>query len=214
MIVHKILDSVFATWSNIAVLRVIAKVKIGLSGREIAKQAGMSASSCLETLTSLENLNLVTRQRGGREHFFYLNREHYIVKKVVIPNLNFEKKFPEVIYSDIKNELGEHSISLIIFGSTARAEERIESDLDICAVFTNAINKRRMENSMTTLNSLLFKKYGISVSPFYISEKEFRNRAKMKKEPVVDIVKEGKTISGKTIRELVHVKKDNKKTSR
>lgn len=72
MIIHKVLDNVFATWSNIAVLRVISKVRIGLSGREIAKQSGMSAPSCLESLSSLENLNIVTRQRGGREHFFFL----------------------------------------------------------------------------------------------------------------------------------------------
>lgn len=92
MIIHKVLDNVFATWSNIAVLRVISKVRIGLSGREIAKQSGMSAPSCLESLSSLENLNIVTRQRGGREHFFFLNREHYIVNKIIIPILNAENK--------------------------------------------------------------------------------------------------------------------------
>lgn len=77
MIVHKILDSVFATRSNIAVLRVISKVKIGLSGREIAKQAVLSAPSSLKALTAMENLNLVKRERGGRDHFFYLNGKYY-----------------------------------------------------------------------------------------------------------------------------------------
>ncbi len=70
MVIHKILDNVFATWSNIAVLRVLKEVKIGLSGREIAKQAGISAPTSLDALSSLENLNIVSRQRGGREHFF------------------------------------------------------------------------------------------------------------------------------------------------
>lgn len=119
MIIHKVLDNVFATWSNIAVLRVISKVRIGLSGREIAKQSGMSAPSCLESLSSLENLNIVTRQRGGREHFFFLNREHYIVNKIIIPILNAENKFTTSIYTDIKAKLGKQTISLIVFGSTA-----------------------------------------------------------------------------------------------
>ncbi len=204
MIIHKILDNVFATWSNIAVLRVLNRVKTGLSGREIAKQANMSAPSSLEALSSLENLNIVTRQRGGREHFFFLNREHYIVRKIIIPILSSERKFSESIYLDIEKELGRHSLSLIVFGSTARSEEKTESDLDLCIVFSGAGMKNKIENIITELNLSLFKKYGVSLSPFFISEAEFKNRARTKKPPVSDIIRDGIVISGKTIRKLLN----------
>lgn len=204
MIVHKILDNVFATWSNIAVLRVLNKVKTGLSGREIAKQANMSAPSSLEALSSLENLNIVNRQRGGREHFFFLNREHYIVKKIIIPILSSEKKFAVTIYSDIEKVLGKHSSSLIVFGSTARNEEKIESDLDLCIVFNGTGEKSKGENTITEVNLSLFRKYGVSLSPFFISEKEFKKRAKIKKSPVSDIIRDGIVISGKSIRKLLN----------
>ena len=204
MIVHKILDNVFSTWSNIAVLRVINKVKIGLSGREIAKQAEMSAPSCFEALSALENLNIVTRQRGGREHFFFLNREHYVVKKIVILILNSERKFAESIYSEIKEGLGKHTSSLIIFGSTARREEKIESDLDLCVVFGNSGSKSKIESIITNISLSLFRKYGVSLSPFYISEREFVRRAKNKRSPVNDILKDGLVVSGKTIKELLN----------
>jgi len=204
MIIHKILDNVFATWSNIAVLRVLNKVKTGLSGREIAKQANMSAPSSLEALSSLESLNIVTRQRGGREHFFFLNREHYVVKRIIIPILNSEKKFAESIYLDIDKELGNHSLSLIVFGSTARGEEKIESDLDLCIVFSNLKMKSRIEHSITDLNFSLFKKYGVSLSPFFISAAEFKERARTEKPPIADVIRYGKVISGKTIRRLLN----------
>ncbi|NWG28975.1 MAG: nucleotidyltransferase domain-containing protein [Ignavibacteriaceae bacterium] len=214
MIVYKILDYVFATWSNIAVLRVINKVKIGLSGREIAKQAEMSAPSCFEALSALENLNIVTRQRGGREHFFFLNREHYVVKKIVIPILNSERKFAESIYSEIKEVLEKHSSSLIIFGSTARKEEKIESDLDLCVVFNNPNSKNKIASLITDLSLSLFRKYGVSLSPFYISEKEFFRRAKIKKSPVNDILKDGFVISGKAIESLLSEQENSKNKSR
>jgi len=214
MIVYRILDYVFATWSNIAVLRVINKIKIGLSGREIAKQAEMSAPSCFEALSALENLNIVTRQRGGREHFFFLNREHYVVKKIVIPILNSERKFAESIYSEIKKGLGQHSSSLIIFGSTARREEKIESDLDLCVVFGNPGSKSKIASVITDLSLSLFRKYGVSLSPFYISEKEFFRRAKIKKSPINDILKDGLVISGKTIKGLLHEQENSKNKSR
>jgi len=204
MILHKILDNVFATWSNIAVLRVINKVKVGLSGREIAKQAGMSAPSCFQALSSLENLNIVIRQRGGREHFFFLNREHYIVRKIIMPILSSEKNFAETIFADIKKELGKQTSSLIVFGSAARREEKIESDLDVCIVYNGSRSKNKIEKLITEINLPLFKKYGVSLSPFFISEKEFKKRAQNKKPPISNIIKEGIVISGKAIRVLVN----------
>lgn len=204
MIVHKILDSVFATKSNIAVLRVISKVKIGLSGREIAKQAGISAPSSLEALTMMENLNLVKRERGGRDHFFYLNRDHFIVDKIINPILNTERKYLDQIFSEIKKSLGKNSISLILFGSTARGEEKIESDLDICVVFKDSKMQRKLEEIISDIRTELLKKYGVSFAPYYITEKEFSKRFKLGKSPVADIIREGRLISGKSIKELIN----------
>ena len=204
MVIYKVLDNVFSTRSNIAVLRVLKEVKIGLSGREIAKQAGLSAPSALETLSTLENLNIVSRQRGGREHFFFLNREHFLVKKIIVPNLNSEKKFVESLFADIKKGLGEYASSVILFGSSARREEKIESDLDICIVFRNLSAKKKLEKIITNLSFSLYKKHGVSLAPFYITENDFAKRAKTKTTPVTDIIKEGKLLSGKTINELLN----------
>ena len=177
MVIYKVLDNVFSTRSNIAVLRVLKEVKIGLSGREIAKQAGLSAPSALETLSTLENLNIVSRQRGGREHFFFLNREHFLVKKIIVPNLNSEKKFVESLFADIKKGLGEYASSVILFGSSARREEKIESDLDICIVFRNLSAKKKLEKIITNLSFSLYKKHGVSLAPFYISENDLDRKS-------------------------------------
>lgn len=213
MVIHRVLDILFSTWSNIAVLRVLNEVKIGLSGREIAKQSGMSAPSCLEALSTLENLNIVSRQRGGRGHFF-LNREHFLVNKIVIPNLNSEKLFIFSLLKNIKLGLRKHSVSVILFGSTARGEEKVDSDLDICIVFKNAAAKIELEKVITDLSFSLKKKYGISLAPFYISERDFVKKANAKKSPVTNIIKEGRLLFGKTIIQMIHGEKNNKKTSR
>uniref|UniRef100_A0A832G734 HTH iclR-type domain-containing protein n=1 Tax=Ignavibacterium album TaxID=591197 RepID=A0A832G734_9BACT len=59
MVLKKLLDYFFSTWSNIAILRVLSSLKTPLSGREIAKLSGMSAPSALQSLSSLENFNLI-----------------------------------------------------------------------------------------------------------------------------------------------------------
>ncbi|WP_337873089.1 winged helix-turn-helix domain-containing protein [Ignavibacterium sp.] len=94
MILKKPLDYVFAIWSNIAILRVLSNVKTPLSAREIAKLSGMSAPSALQSLSSLENHNLIIRKRGGREHFFSLNRENYFIKKLLFQQSQTKKISP------------------------------------------------------------------------------------------------------------------------
>lgn len=202
MIINNILDNIFSTWSNVAVLRVLHKVKVGLSGREIAKRSNMSPPSSLDALSNLENLNIVIRQRGGREHFFFLNREHYIVKKIIIPILIAEDNFSVSIYKELKEKLGKLTISLIIFGSVARKVEGVESDLDICIVYSNSMIKRKIELVVTEIKSQLFNKFGVSLSPFYITEKDFLIRLKKNMSPVNEIIKDGVVISGKLIREF------------
>jgi len=204
LIINKILDEVFSTWSNIAVLRVLNKVKIGLSGREIAKQSGMSAPSCLKALSSLENLNIVTRQRGGRDHFFNLNRKHFLVGKIIMPILDQENKFKKSLCEEIAKKIGKYSISLFMFGSVVRKEERIDSDLDICIVYRSHTAKKKLETELTELGYSLYEKYGVSLAPFFISESDFKKRIKSKKPPIAAVIKEGKLLLGKSVKELLN----------
>lgn len=204
MILNKPLDYIFATWSNIAVLRVLSNVKTPLSGREIAKLSGMSAPSALESLSSLENLNVIIRQRGGREHFFTLNRENYFVKKVIIPVITSEKNFPREIFREIKNNLQDFALSAILFGSTARGEEEVQSDFDLCIVYQGITNRKKIENVIPKLREILHQKYGVSLAPFLITKKEFFSKAKNKLSPVNNIVKEGKILFGQSISDLIN----------
>lgn len=204
MILKNPLDYIFATWSNIAILRVLSDVKTPLSGREIAKLSGMSAPSALESLSSLENLNVIIRQRGGREHFFTLNRENYFVKKVIIPVIISEKKFPEEIFKDIKYNLQDFVLSAILFGSTAREEEEIQSDFDLCIVYQGIANRKKIENVIPKLREILHQKYGVSLAPFLITKKEFYSKAKNKLSPVSNIIKDGKILFGNSINDLIN----------
>lgn len=204
MIVNKVLDELFSTWSNIAVLRALENYAIGISGSEVARLAGLTTKNCLITLTGLEALGVVSRVRGGREHLFSLNRGHYLVNEVILPALVSEKRFVKLISQDIHRALKKISLSVFLFGSVARKEERIESDLDICIVFNNVFVKKQIEVTISELSLRLKKKYGVSLAPYYISKVDFLKRARSNKPPIAEIVREGIHISGKKISELLN----------
>ena len=209
MVINKILSEIFSARSNIAVMRAMKNSLGGLTGREISRIAGISPKACLETLTSLENLGVVNRIRGGRDHIFSFNRDNYLVKKFLLPLMEAEADFRDSIFRKISAELERHSAGVYLFGSTARREETISSDFDLCILYKKESAKENLESLVSLLVPKMYKKYGINISPLYLSVDEFIDRAKHNKSPVPDIIKDGIVISGIEIKRLLNGKTGN-----
>jgi predicted nucleotidyltransferase len=214
MIIYKPLNEIFSAYSNIVVIRELRHTKNGFTGREIAKRGGLSAPAAINALTHLEQLKIINRQIGGRDHLFTLNYSNYFVKKLLLPLLNAESQYYNLIVTELKKSLSNETDSVILFGSVARKEETVKSDFDICIVFSSIKNKNIIVKKVNICRDELYRKYGISIAPFYISLKEFQQRAIHKKSPVDDILKEGIVLSGKTIQTLLNGKQKSEKEDR
>ena len=204
MIFYRVLDQVLSGSSQIAVLRAMQDSKIGLSGREIARIAGISPKACLQALTNLENLSIVFRQRGGRDHFFSLNREHLLVKEGILALLDLERNYLKLLSKKIIRNTSKHSESIILFGSVARKEESIESDIDICFVYSVISHREMISKKMEGLSLSIKGQYGATISPFFISLKGFKRKAKLNQPPVNKILKDGTVLYGKSIKVLTN----------
>lgn len=200
MLISKVLNRLFSMGSNIKVIRALKNYAVGTSGREVARIAGLSPKSCINTLSVLENIGIVNRIRGGRDHIFSLNQNHFLYSEAIIPLLNSEAKYFEAIKNDIIQLLKEKCKSVYVFGSVARNEDTPESDFDICVIMESQKQKQQLETEINKLKINAFIKYDINISPFYITEQEFINRIKINKSPVPDIIKDGILLFGKNIK--------------
>jgi predicted nucleotidyltransferase len=203
MVFHRVLDVVFSTWSHIAVLRVLQDSAVGMTGREIARLAGMNHRSCLRALTTLEEIAVVNRQMGGRDHLFSLNREHLLVAEGVLPLLRLERSFLDRVSDHLKKKMGRAAQSMILFGSVARKAETTHSDLDVCFVLRNGQERETVLEGIDGMSQTIRRRFGASLSPFIITASDFRRRAKLKKPPVDNVLKDGVVIAGKSMRELL-----------
>lgn len=203
MVVHKPLNEIFSTYSNIVVIRELRHTRNGFSGREIAKRGGLSAPAAINALTHLESLKIINRRVGGRDHLFTLNYSNYFVKKLLIPLLEGESEYYNLIIKELKKLLSKEAVSIILFGSAAREEESIKSDFDICMIYSSLKNKNILEKKVNSCRDELYRIYGLSIAPFYISIREFRKRANSKKPPIDDVMKEGIVLCGKSFRKLL-----------
>ena len=178
--------------------------KSGMTGREVARNSGMTPKSALKALTDLENLSIVKRSIGGRDHIFTLNRNHFLVSKGIIPLLEVEMNYLPEVMNLIKKELSKDTLGIFLFGSVARKEEGIDSDLDICFVVKNKTTKRTVEKKKTELFNVIDEKYGASLGAIIFTLDEFKKRGLKGKSPVNDIINEGILVSGKPIKLLLY----------
>lgn len=201
MIINNVLQHIFSTPSNIVVLRVLNYRVVGISGREIARISSLSNRTTQNVLANLESLGLVNRTIGGRDHLFTINRKNKIVTKLIKYIFEFEDEFKKKIFLLIKKKLSKLTTSVILFGSVARGEESFSSDFDLCIVYVN--NKTKIESVVSELRHKLYDDYKVTLAPFYIMESNFNRRAKKNLPPVNNILKEGKVLSGKSLRDLI-----------
>ena len=210
MVVNNILDEIFSRWSNVAVLRALNKYAVGISGREVAREAGIAVKNCFAALDDLENIGIVTRIRGGRDHIFSLNRNHFLVQEGVVPFFEIEGKFVEAIFNDIRKKLKNKCHSVYVFGSVARKQEKVGSDLDLCIIYNKDNQRKIIEEAVSEMNAELHKKYFVNAAPFLITVNEFVKRAKSDKPPVNEIINDGILVLGNSITKLLNDKRNQK----
>lgn len=204
MIINRVLDDVLSTYSSIAVLRALLHSAKGLTGREISRNALITPKSALIALSKLTDLKIVNRVIGGRDHHFSLNRKNYLVINGILPLLESENQYMDVIVKLLKKYLSKKCISIILFGSVARKEEKVGSDLDICAVVQSNIQLKEIDQIRQELFYQLAEKFGITLGLTTFTQNEFRKKGLKGQPPINNIIKEGVLIFGKPIKMILH----------
>ncbi len=201
MILYRVMDEVFRSWSHVAVLRTLIDRNNGCTGNETARLSGMHPRSAIRALGSLEELGVVNRQRGGRDHLFSLNRDHVLVKDLLMPLYKTESLFPLAIKKEIGSILKKNVISAVIFGSVARREENPRSDLDLCCIVNSVPDKMLIRELLNKKSKSMSTKYGIKIAPVFFTASEFKKKKQVRL--IKEIITQGVLIVGKNLRTLL-----------
>ncbi len=115
------------------VLRVLAGTTRGLTGREVAHLTGRTShSGVLDVLHTLTDHGLVVRVELNRAFLFALNRDH-----VAAPAVELMAGLRVELFDRIRRAIGDWETAPVyaaVFGSTARADGDVESDIDLLIV--------------------------------------------------------------------------------
>jgi predicted nucleotidyltransferase len=124
-----------------AVLRVLARSDAGFSGRQVHALAGIgSTSSVHRALVGFVELGLVSSEPHPPAIIYRVNRAH-VLWPVVEAALAARSRAFEAIATFCEEDLPDDpELTVIVYGSVARRESTLESDVDILVVYPDGID--------------------------------------------------------------------------
>ena len=204
MIIHRPYDEVLRSWSHVAVLRALLDSNIGLSGNQVARMSGMQPRSALKALSSLEELGIVRRQRGGRDHLFTLNRSHHLVSEGLLPLYSAETSFLRDLEQSLSSILTKRVMCAVIYGSVVRRQETAQSDLDLFCLVRSEKDKEALRQSLMKAAPSLHSRFAVKLAPLFFTLAELKKN--LKSPFVKQLLKEGRALVGQLPREIARGK--------
>ncbi|MEK7857578.1 MAG: nucleotidyltransferase domain-containing protein [Elusimicrobiota bacterium] len=189
------------------VLRFLWRSQGEWSGREIARKIGLSAPACHETLKKLDARGLVLLRRVSNVHLYKINPDNYLIRNVFALLFKAEAAMPKQLEAVVRRSLvdsrGSDILAIVLFGSMARGTEQLGSDLDLLVVIPAKEGLEALEPRVERLSALLFKRFNVPLSHYIQTLPELLRKHHQKLPLIREILKDGRTIYGKDIKELL-----------
>ncbi|MEM2874632.1 MAG: nucleotidyltransferase domain-containing protein [Candidatus Hadarchaeales archaeon] len=194
----KYLEDLLGTKSDIKILRTLCEYPTKeFNESELARVSRVGQKTVNRMMPKYVGYGIVNVRTIGRANVYSLNSEHYIVKQLMqlfkaesVARLELERRLREAFKDD------EDIISLVVFGSLARGEEKPTSDID---VFVVAEDKEGVKNRLQAVEEITMKEFGNVISEYILTPEEFRR--KRKAQAIKEILAHGVLIVGKPLGE-------------
>jgi predicted nucleotidyltransferase len=177
MKLHKYLEKLLGNKITLSTLRILVHYRGRIfTIRSLAQDAGASHPEVSATLKELEKFGIVQIQPVGRAHQISLNEKSYVLKEIIEPILQAEKKTLAKIISILNGHLNTRKIiSSVIFGSVSKGEEKEDSDIDVLVISDDFDHATEAIANASEDVSLGFH---TRVSPIIFTKKEFLSKRK------------------------------------
>ena len=207
MRIHEPLNEILNSETKVKILRFLYRNDMEWSGRRIAREIQISPATSHKALQELYSEGVLLLRNVGRTYLYQLNENNYVAKELLHPLFKKEERLLKVISRLLRDEFSEKIkekiVSIVLFGSVGKKEERPESDIDFLVLLERVKDKEKIEKAFANLNEKTMKLLGKIVSPYIESVPGFRKKYKQGLPVVKEIMQSHKLISGKPLGEVI-----------
>ena len=167
------LDAVFSAPSRLAILRELARARAPLSGRALARLAGINHQGAAVALMDLAKLGLVERRPAGRSSQWRLDARRWLLSEVILPFLKRESEHAACVADIIKKNLRGKASAVFIGGAAAKGRLEPGKALEIIAVEA-AAGRRTLGEAARAIAAELAERWSLPLQVRVLSRREAR----------------------------------------
>lgn len=174
----------------------------GATGRALAVLVGVSVFKMNQVLRDLVQQGIVLQTSIGKAHLYRLNKLH-VFREIISYLIRFDETLLSSLGKKIMRELTPKPLSIIVYGSVARGEEKPNSDLDLLFVYDGKSEPGGITKTGHILE-MVSRHYG---NPASIIRAYFSDLQRPREEHsslMRNIIKEGRSIAGLSITEILN----------
>lgn len=165
MRIHNPLDDVFGTALSVRILRALMLSPGDMpTSRALALRVGASTSQSIRTLNRLEQIGLVSAKAVGKAIVWSVVPDHVlstILTDVFVREAGVSDQLNETIAAWAASQ---PIRSVGLFGSVARGDETLTSDIDVHVVTDSATGKTQVDASAGELTVRVARRFGNPLS--------------------------------------------------
>lgn len=195
------------TQGRVGTLRVLSLIREPITQREVARRARLQHRTVQLALDDLVALGIVSRIQGGRDFLVSLDRGHRLAPPIEELFRVEGEHFLEIRSALTRLAVDERRqngvLSLVLFGSAARADDKIESDLDVLVIAENAAAVDTAVTRLEVGKERLRKRFGVSLHSIGYTLAQARRLWRQRRPPLDDAQRDGIPLVGPPLRQLL-----------
>jgi DNA-binding transcriptional ArsR family regulator len=184
------------------ILAILAETTAELNLRTIARLADVSPAQASRVLPELVALGLVERREAPPSALFALVEDHIAARAVRALSRSRDAALQEL--GALARKVDPSPVSVVIFGSLARGEADVASDLDVVMIRPVDVGEDddSWVSSMEAWRTAARRLTGNSVQVLEIDESEVVRRLRRPTALWADVIRDGVTVYGSPLGEL------------
>lgn len=207
---HQPLDTALNSATKVRILRFFCLKGGAWNGRRIAAHLNINPVTAHKALRELHQATVLDFRRVGNNFVYSLRGSHYLVRNLLRPLFEQESgarnRLLELFKECVPPGERKQVVSLAIYGSVARREERPRSDLDLLVLVESEQTKRRIRQALDRFSGRVFEEFGNFPSPYVNTLAEARRKIQCKLPVFQNILKDEQLIWGKPLKEVLRDK--------
>jgi len=163
-----------------------------------------------KALRELHQATLLDLRRIGNSLVYSLRDRHFLVREILRPLFEGEAKLQDRLSALLGQALKEGQkakiITVAIYGSVARGEERPTSDIDLLVLVETEQTKRQIQDALDRFCENVMEEFGNIPSLYVNTLAEARQKVQRKLPLLQNILRDHRVIWGKPLKGVLHAK--------